>query len=132
MDHAQKKKTSKPSSPVARQCLENAGEGEFHEGAVRLAVEHCDDCQSEAAALTAIAGKLDCSPDRLRTWVRQTRRDGGERRGPGSAEIARTEPLRRHSLPGSGLQANRERGVKPNGEGEPPPQADVCGPEHAG
>jgi hypothetical protein len=31
--------------------------------AVRLAMEHRDEYQSEAAALTAIAGKLGCSPD---------------------------------------------------------------------
>ena len=57
-------------------------------------MEHRDDYQSEAAALTAIAGKLWCSPDILRTWVRQTQRDGGERSGPTSAEIARSEPLK--------------------------------------
>ena len=63
MERTQKKKTSKPYSPVAWQCIENAREGEFCEGAVRLLVEHRDDYQSEAAALTAIAGKLGCSPD---------------------------------------------------------------------
>ena len=71
-------------------------------------MEHGDDCQSEAAALTAITGKLGCSPDRLRTWTRQTRRDGGERSGPGSAEIARSEPLMRHLLPGSACVRARE------------------------
>jgi len=39
------KKTSKPYSP------------EFRERAVRLVMEHRDEYQSEAAALTAIAGK---------------------------------------------------------------------------
>jgi len=39
------KKTSKPYSP------------EFRERAVRLFMEHRDEYQSEAAALTAIAGK---------------------------------------------------------------------------
>ncbi len=57
MDQAQKKKTSKPYSP------------EFRERAVRLLLEHCDEYQSEAAALTAIAGKLGCSPDSLRVWA---------------------------------------------------------------
>ena len=45
------KKTSKPRSP------------EFRERAVRLVLEPRDEDQSEAAALTAIAGKLGCSPD---------------------------------------------------------------------
>jgi transposase-like protein len=46
MEQTQKKKTAKPYSP------------EFRERAVRLAMEHRDEYQSEAAALTAIAGKL--------------------------------------------------------------------------
>ena len=66
MEQPQKKKTAKPYSP------------EFREGAVRLAMEHRDEYQSEAAALTAIAGKLGCSPDSLRVWVRQGQRDGGD------------------------------------------------------
>jgi transposase len=109
MEQNQKKKTSKQYSPIARcpaayacmrergQCIENAREGEFCERAVRLAMEHRDDYQSEAAALTAIAGKLGCSPDSLRTWVRQTQRDGGERSGSTSAEIARIKELEREN-----------------------------------
>ena len=85
MEHAQKKKTAKPYSP------------EFRERAVRLAMEHRDDYQSEAAALTAIAGKLGCSPDSLRVWMRQVQRDGGERPGPTSAEIARIKELEREN-----------------------------------
>ena len=85
MEQTQKKKTSKPYSP------------EFRERAVRLAMEHRDDCQSEAAALTAVAGKLGCSPDSLRTWVRQIQRDGGERPGPTGAEIERIKELEREN-----------------------------------
>ena len=85
MEHAQKKKTAKPYSP------------EFRERAVRLAMEHRDEYQSEAAALTAIAGKLGCSPDSLRVWMRQVQRDGGERPGPTSAEIARIKELEREN-----------------------------------
>ena len=76
MEHKQKK-TTKPYSP------------EFRERAVRLLLEHRDEYQSEAAALTAIAGKLGCSPDSLRVWARQVQRDGGERLGPTSEEKAR-------------------------------------------
>ena len=57
-------------------------------------MEHRDEYQSEAAALTAIAGKLGCSPDSLRVWARQVQRDGGERPGQTSAEKARSEPLK--------------------------------------
>ncbi len=85
MEHKQKKKTSKPYSP------------EFRERAVRLLMEHRDEYQSEAAALTAIAGKLGCSPDSLRVWVRQVQRDGGERPGPTSEEKARIKELEREN-----------------------------------
>lgn len=44
-------------------------------------MEHRDDYRSEAAALTAIAGKLGSSPYSLRVWVRQVQRVGGERPG---------------------------------------------------
>lgn len=83
MEHAQKKKTSKPYSP------------EFRDRAVRLAMEHRDAYQSEAAALSAIAGKLGCSPDSLRVWVRQVQRDGGARPGQTTAEKARIKELER-------------------------------------
>ncbi len=84
MEHTQKK-TSKPYSP------------EFRERAVRLVIEHRDDYQSEAAALTAIAGKLGCSPDSLRVWLRQAQRDGGERPGQTTAERARIKELEREN-----------------------------------
>ena len=83
MEQTSKKKTSKPYSP------------EFRERAVRLAMEHRDGYQSEAAALTAIAGKLGCSPDSLRVWVRQAQRDGGERSGQTTAEKTRIKELER-------------------------------------
>lgn len=83
MEQTSKKKTSKPYSP------------EFRERAVRLAMEHRDEYQSEAAALTAIAAKLGCSPDSLRVWVRQAQRDGGERPGQTTAEKAKINELER-------------------------------------
>ena len=60
---------------------------------MRLAMEPRDDYQSEAAALTAIAGKLGCSPDSLRVWMRQVQCDGGERPGQTSAEKAPIKEL---------------------------------------
>ena len=79
------KKTSKPCSP------------EFRDGPVGLLTEHRDEYLSEAVALTAIAGNLGCSPDRLRVWARQVQRDGGERTGPTSAEKARIKDLEREN-----------------------------------
>ena len=83
MEHAQKKKNSKQYSP------------ELRERAVRLLLEHRDEYQSVAAALTAIAGKLGCSPDSLRVWVRQAQRDSGERPGQTTADRARVNELER-------------------------------------
>ena len=83
MEQIQKKKTAKTYSP------------EFRERAVRLVMEHRDQYQSEAAAMTAIASKLGCSPDSLRVWMRQIQRDGGERPGQTSAEKARIKELER-------------------------------------
>ncbi len=83
MEQTSKKRTAKPYSP------------EFRERAVRLAMEHRDEYLPEAAALTAIAGKLTCSPDSLRVWMRQVQRDGGERPGQTTAEKARIKELER-------------------------------------
>ena len=85
MEQTQKKKTAKPYSP------------EFRDRAVRLVMEHRDEYQSEFAALTAIAGKLGCSPDSLRVWARQVQRDGGDRSGQTSAEKARIKALEREN-----------------------------------
>ena len=83
MEQTQKKKTAKPYSP------------EFRERSVRLVMGNRDQYQSEAAALTAIASKLGCSPDSLRVWMRQIQRDGGERPGQTTAEKVRIkEPER--------------------------------------
>ena len=60
-------------------------------------MEHRDEYQSETAALTAIAGKLGCSPDSRSVWARQVQRDGGERPGPTSAEKARIKELEREN-----------------------------------
>ncbi|MDX5358584.1 MAG: transposase [Rhodobacterales bacterium] len=85
MEHAQTKKTSKPCSPG------------FRERAVRLAMEHRDEYQGEAAVLMAIAGKLGCSPDSLGVWVREAQGDGGERPGQTAADKARIKELEREN-----------------------------------
>lgn len=69
MEQTVLKKTTKPYSP------------EFRERAVRLAMEHRNQHQSETAALVAIAGRLGCSPGSLRVWIRHAQRNGGARQG---------------------------------------------------
>ncbi len=63
----EQRKTSKPYSP------------EFRERAVRLLMEHRAEDRRQAAALTAIAPKLGCSPDSLRCWSGLLQQGGGER-----------------------------------------------------
>lgn len=94
--HKRRRPRSRIHLLPGRACL-HAREGEFRERAVRLLLEHRDEYQSEAAALTAIAGKLGCSPDSLRVWVRQAQRDGGERPGQTTADKARIKELEREN-----------------------------------
>mgnify|MGYP001301562097 CR=1 FL=1 len=59
---------------------------EFRERAVQMVLDHLDSYASLTAAVRDIAAKLGCSPDSLRVWYKQTRRDGGKEAGPTSAE----------------------------------------------
>jgi transposase len=68
---------------------------EVRERAVRMVREHRDDHDSEWAAIVSIAGKIGCSSETLRIWVRQAERDAGERRGPTSDQLAELKELRR-------------------------------------
>ncbi len=54
---------------------------EVRERAVRMVREHQDEHESQWTAICSIAGKIGCTPETLRLWVRQAERDGGEREG---------------------------------------------------
>lgn len=45
----------------------------------------------------SIAGKIGCTPETLRKWVRQAERDPGKRAGLSSAELERLEALERQN-----------------------------------
>ena len=64
-----------------------------------MVMEHRDEYQSEAVALTTMTGKLGCSPDSLRVWTRQRQRqrDIGERPGQTSVGKARIKELEREN-----------------------------------
>jgi transposase-like protein len=68
------KKTSNRFSPEVRQR------------AVRLVLENGGDHASQWAAIGSVAGKIGCTDETLRKWVRQAERDAGQRPGVTSEE----------------------------------------------
>jgi transposase len=54
--------------------------------------------KSQWAAIVSIAGKIGCTPESLRKWVRQSERDQGKRSGLTSTEQERIKQLERESL----------------------------------
>ena len=68
---------------------------EVRERAVRLVLEHAGDYGSQWEAISSIAGKIGCTAETLRRWVRQAERDEGLRPGPTSADHARLRELER-------------------------------------
>ena len=68
---------------------------EVQERAVRLVQEHTPEHASQWAAITSIAGKLGCTAETLRRWVRQHERDAGPRPGLTTEERARLNLLER-------------------------------------
>ena len=70
---------------------------EVRERAIRMVLEHQDDHESQWAAISSIAGKIGCSPETLRKWVRQAECDQGVRLGLTSSERERLSELEREN-----------------------------------
>ena len=68
---------------------------EVVERAVRMVFDAKDRYPSQWAAIESIAGKIGCTAETLRRWVRQGERDGGVRDGPTTAEQQRVKELER-------------------------------------
>jgi transposase len=77
------KKTSNRFSPEVRQR------------AVRLVLDQGVDHASQWAAIGSIAGKIGCTAETLRKWVRQAERDAGQRAGPTTEDRERIRALER-------------------------------------
>ncbi len=68
---------------------------EVRERAVRMVLEHQDEHGSQWAAIATIAGKIGCTAETLRLWVRRAERDQGVRPGLTTDERARMKALER-------------------------------------
>ncbi|RJS91687.1 IS3 family transposase [Salinisphaera sp. Q1T1-3] len=66
---------------------------EVRQRAVRMVFEHQGDYASQWAAIGSIAGKFGCTPETLRSWVRQAERDRGLRDGQTTEERERVKAL---------------------------------------
>ena len=60
-----------------------------------MVLEHQGEHRSQWAAIVSIAGKVGCTPESLRRWVRQAERDRGLRSVPTTDEQARIKALER-------------------------------------
>ena len=70
---------------------------EVPERAVRLVQQHQGDHPSEWAAITSIAAKIGCTAETLRSWLRQSERNSGQRAGMTSDDRDRLRALEREN-----------------------------------
>ena len=70
---------------------------ELRQRAIRLVLESEGEHASQWAAIVSVAGKIGCTPETLRKWVRQSERDSGKRAGLTSGERERLKELEREN-----------------------------------
>jgi len=70
---------------------------EVRQRAVRLVLEQQREHESQWAAIVSVAGKIGCTPETLRIWVRRAEVDAGRRPGLTSDERVRLKELEREN-----------------------------------
>ena len=70
---------------------------EVKERAIRLVYEHSNEHSSQWSAIVSTAGKIGCTPETLRQWVKQHDIDQGNREGLSTAERERMKELEREN-----------------------------------
>jgi transposase-like protein len=68
---------------------------EVRDRAVRMVLENGGEHPTQWAAITSVAGKIGCTGETLRNWVRQAERDQGLRKGSTTSETERIKALER-------------------------------------
>ena len=70
---------------------------EFRERAVLMLLDQQNEYNSQWAAMNSIAGKVGCTAETLRKWVRQSEIDQGTRKGTSSTEREQLKELQREN-----------------------------------
>ena len=70
---------------------------EIRQRSVRMVLDNEANYASRNQAISAIAPKIGCNPDTLRSWVKQSEIDHGTRDGMSSEEQSRIKSLEREN-----------------------------------
>lgn len=70
---------------------------EFKERAVRLVFEQEKEYSSQWPAILSVSGKMGCTPETLRRWVRQEETDQGKHEGLTTEERAELKRLKKEN-----------------------------------
>lgn len=70
---------------------------EVKERTVKMVFDHQSEYGSEWACLVSIASKIGCTPETLRSWVRKSQYEKGDKTGHSSTDQKRVKELEREN-----------------------------------